>query len=183
MIFLFSGYCHLTSWTPYQMGHLVIYLYLEDCKFRLYTYIIDPFLIWTLLHVWAGVALVFAILTFMRNYWQNTVNYGCNTFRLLSVQRLRWKIMYSKCLGISSNYHIIKVFLQNFFYKILICLYLICYRDFQSDYLRCDCHLQWIIKWSKDKKVKVKSTTTCAVPKELKGQPLKKLKKKDLHCG
>ncbi|KAL4232013.1 hypothetical protein ACF0H5_009591 [Mactra antiquata] len=54
--------------------------------------------------------------------------------------------------------------------------------DFQSDYLRCDCHLQWIVKWTKDRKVKVKSSTTCAVPSELKDISLKKLKKKDLHC-
>ncbi|XP_060572173.1 adhesion G protein-coupled receptor A3-like [Ruditapes philippinarum] len=54
--------------------------------------------------------------------------------------------------------------------------------DFQSDYLRCDCHLKWIVKWTKYKKVKIKSSTTCAVPKELKGSSLKRLKQKDLHC-
>ncbi|XP_045188915.2 adhesion G protein-coupled receptor A3-like isoform X2 [Mercenaria mercenaria] len=54
--------------------------------------------------------------------------------------------------------------------------------DFQSDYLRCDCHLKWIVKWTKYKKVKIKSSTTCAVPKELKGTALKRLKQKDLHC-
>lgn len=55
--------------------------------------------------------------------------------------------------------------------------------EFQSDYLRCDCHLQWIVKWSKDKKVKISPSTVCAVPKELKGISLKKLKFKDLHCN
>ena len=55
--------------------------------------------------------------------------------------------------------------------------------EFQSDYLRCDCHLQWIVKWAKDKKVKIDSSTVCAVPKELKGTALKKLKMKDLHCS
>lgn len=55
--------------------------------------------------------------------------------------------------------------------------------DFQSDFLRCDCHLQWIVKWAKDKKVKISPSTVCAVPKELKGMSLKKLKFKDLHCN
>ncbi|KAK3607062.1 hypothetical protein CHS0354_039716 [Potamilus streckersoni] len=54
--------------------------------------------------------------------------------------------------------------------------------DFQSEYMRCDCHLQWIVKWSRDKQVKILPTTTCAVPRELKGVQLKTLKKKDLHC-
>ncbi|WAR21925.1 AGRA1-like protein [Mya arenaria] len=54
--------------------------------------------------------------------------------------------------------------------------------DVQSEYLRCDCHLAWIVKWSKDRKVKIRSSTTCAVPRELNGVALKKLKKKDLHC-
>lgn len=54
--------------------------------------------------------------------------------------------------------------------------------DFQSEYLRCDCHLQWIVKWSRDKNVKIQQSTTCGVPKDLKGVPLRGLKKKDLHC-
>lgn len=57
------------------------------------------------------------------------------------------------------------------------------FSDFQSDYLRCDCHLKWIVKWTKLKKVKIKSSTSCAVPRELKGTSLKRLKQKDLHCG
>ena len=59
----------------------------------------------------------------------------------------------------------------------------LCCSDFQSDFLRCDCHLQWIVKWAKDKKVKISPSTVCAVPKELKGMSLKKLKFKDLHCS
>ncbi|XP_061192775.1 adhesion G protein-coupled receptor A3-like [Saccostrea echinata] len=54
--------------------------------------------------------------------------------------------------------------------------------DFQSDFLRCDCHLQWIVKWSRDKNVKIQQSTTCGVPKDLKGVSLRSLKKKDLHC-
>ncbi|XP_063435452.1 adhesion G protein-coupled receptor A3-like [Mytilus trossulus] len=55
--------------------------------------------------------------------------------------------------------------------------------EFISDYLRCDCHLQWIVKWSREKNVKIQSSTTCAVPSELKSRPLRKLKAEDLHCN
>ncbi|XP_052102623.1 adhesion G protein-coupled receptor A3-like [Mytilus californianus] len=55
--------------------------------------------------------------------------------------------------------------------------------EFISDYLRCDCHLQWIVKWSHEKNVKIQSSTTCAVPSELKSRPLRKLKAEDLHCN
>ncbi|XP_060079222.1 adhesion G protein-coupled receptor A3-like [Ylistrum balloti] len=54
--------------------------------------------------------------------------------------------------------------------------------DFKSDYLRCDCHLRWIAKWMKEKNVRIQSSTTCAVPQELKDRPVKGLKKKELHC-
>ena len=30
--------------------------------------------------------------------------------------------------------------------------------EFTSDYLRCDCHLQWIVKWSREKNVKIQSS-------------------------
>lgn len=56
-------------------------------------------------------------------------------------------------------------------------------RDFQSEYLRCDCHLQWMVQWSKDREVRIRSSTICAVPREVSGKSLKTLKKKDLHCG
>ncbi|KAK3095548.1 hypothetical protein FSP39_015980 [Pinctada imbricata] len=55
--------------------------------------------------------------------------------------------------------------------------------EFRSEFLRCDCHLQWIVKWSRDKSVRILTATTCGVPKELKDKALKTLKKKDLHCN
>lgn len=55
--------------------------------------------------------------------------------------------------------------------------------EFASEFLRCDCHLQWIVKWSREKNVKIQSSTTCAVPSELKAKPLRKVKKEDLHCN
>jgi hypothetical protein len=69
-----------------------------------------------------------------------------------------------------------------YFWQISWIFYFFC-SEFTSDYLRCDCHLQWIVKWSREKNVKIQSSTTCAVPSELKSRPLRKLKKEDLHCG
>ncbi len=57
------------------------------------------------------------------------------------------------------------------------------YRDFQSNYLMCDCHLSWVVKWIKETNVRVNSDTKCAVPKDMKDRPVKALKKKDLHCS
>ncbi|CAI9736360.1 adhesion G protein-coupled receptor A3-like [Octopus vulgaris] len=55
-------------------------------------------------------------------------------------------------------------------------------KDFQSSHLRCDCHLQWIVKWSKNNSVKIQDTTVCAMPSDVKDRPIKELKRKDLHC-
>lgn len=55
--------------------------------------------------------------------------------------------------------------------------------DFQSDFLVCDCNLQWIVKWLKLTRVQLRSSTVCAVPKQLKGKTVKSLKKKDYHCN
>ncbi|KAK6177945.1 hypothetical protein SNE40_012804 [Patella caerulea] len=54
--------------------------------------------------------------------------------------------------------------------------------DFGSDFLRCDCHLRWMVKWSKNKQVRIPSSTVCALPKAMKGRIFSKLKKVDLHC-
>ncbi|XP_013403689.1 adhesion G protein-coupled receptor A3 isoform X1 [Lingula anatina] len=54
--------------------------------------------------------------------------------------------------------------------------------DFQSAYLMCDCHLQWIVRWSKNQRVGIANNTRCAVPQGMKGRAVKTLKKKQLHC-
>ncbi|ELU04140.1 hypothetical protein CAPTEDRAFT_219588 [Capitella teleta] len=54
--------------------------------------------------------------------------------------------------------------------------------DFASVYLVCDCHLAWIFKWQKLNKVRIHESTTCAIPSDLKGRPVKALKRKDMHC-
>ncbi|KAH9513291.1 Adhesion G protein-coupled receptor A2, partial [Bulinus truncatus] len=54
--------------------------------------------------------------------------------------------------------------------------------EFSSQYLRCDCHLKWILKWAKQQHVRIPGSTVCGVPLEMKGRPLSKLKRGDLHC-
>ncbi|XP_041370452.1 adhesion G protein-coupled receptor A3-like [Gigantopelta aegis] len=55
--------------------------------------------------------------------------------------------------------------------------------DFNSEYLRCDCHLRWLIKWSKSKKVRVHASTKCALPEAMKGLTFNKLRRSELHCN
>ncbi|XP_067657299.1 adhesion G protein-coupled receptor A3-like [Haliotis asinina] len=54
--------------------------------------------------------------------------------------------------------------------------------DFNSEYLRCDCHLSWMVRWAKDKGVRIQSSTKCQLPDAMKGRILSKLKTVDLHC-
>ncbi|XP_064630086.1 adhesion G protein-coupled receptor A3-like isoform X2 [Lineus longissimus] len=54
--------------------------------------------------------------------------------------------------------------------------------DFQSNLLMCDCHIQWIIKWSKSN-VRISDNTKCAFPRDLAKRPLRSMKRKDLHCN
>ncbi|XP_038070995.1 adhesion G protein-coupled receptor A3-like [Patiria miniata] len=58
----------------------------------------------------------------------------------------------------------------------------IVYLDFASDYLVCDCQLKWIVRWMKDNKVRVADTTTCAFPQSMRGEKVRQLKRKELHC-
>ncbi|XP_006825959.1 adhesion G protein-coupled receptor A3-like [Saccoglossus kowalevskii] len=54
--------------------------------------------------------------------------------------------------------------------------------DFKSDYLVCDCLMAWIPKWTKNNKRNIADTTTCVYPRALKGEKLRELRKRDLHC-
>ncbi|XP_077992114.1 adhesion G protein-coupled receptor A3-like [Glandiceps talaboti] len=54
--------------------------------------------------------------------------------------------------------------------------------DLHSDFLMCDCLLKWIIKWSKNNDIKISDSTLCEYPRALKGEKLKSLRGKDLHC-
>ena len=47
----------------------------------------------------------------------------------------------------------------------------------------CDCNLKWIVNWKKSKGVRISDNTVCAYPEKLKGDKVKSLKRRDLHCG
>ncbi|XP_062849628.1 adhesion G protein-coupled receptor A3-like [Trichomycterus rosablanca] len=53
--------------------------------------------------------------------------------------------------------------------------------EFQSPYLLCDCNLQWLVRWIKEKEISVRDTY-CAYPRSLQGQPINSLKPEKLTC-
>ncbi|XP_014674102.1 PREDICTED: adhesion G protein-coupled receptor A3-like, partial [Priapulus caudatus] len=55
--------------------------------------------------------------------------------------------------------------------------------DFGTEYLTCDCHLAWMLRWEKDTGVRVDRSTSCSFPRDLRATPFKTLKRKDLHCN
>ncbi|KAG9339136.1 hypothetical protein JZ751_024167 [Albula glossodonta] len=54
-------------------------------------------------------------------------------------------------------------------------------REFQTQYLLCDCNLRWLLRWIKEKNVDVKNTH-CSYPRSLQGQLLTSLKPEVLTC-
>lgn len=56
------------------------------------------------------------------------------------------------------------------------------FREFDSPYLLCDCNLQWLVVWIKEKAVVVKETR-CSFPRSLQGQLITSLKPETLTCG
>ncbi|KAF7706427.1 adhesion G protein-coupled receptor A3-like isoform X2 [Silurus meridionalis] len=53
--------------------------------------------------------------------------------------------------------------------------------DFQSPFLLCDCNLQWLVRWIKEKGIVVKDTR-CSYPRSLQGQLITSLKPEMLTC-
>ncbi|XP_066536703.1 adhesion G protein-coupled receptor A3 [Hoplias malabaricus] len=53
--------------------------------------------------------------------------------------------------------------------------------EFQSPYLLCDCNLQWLVRWIKEKGVGVKDTR-CSYPRALQGQLVATIKPEMLNC-
>ncbi|XP_036452393.1 adhesion G protein-coupled receptor A3-like [Colossoma macropomum] len=53
--------------------------------------------------------------------------------------------------------------------------------EFQSPYLLCDCNLQWLVRWIKEKGVGVKDTR-CSYPRSLQGQLITSLMPETLTC-
>ncbi|CAJ0944620.1 unnamed protein product [Ranitomeya imitator] len=55
--------------------------------------------------------------------------------------------------------------------------------DFSTDFLTCDCHLQWIATWAKNGSAKISDRTLCSYPSALRERPLRNLKESQLTCG
>ncbi|XP_035671784.1 adhesion G protein-coupled receptor A3-like [Branchiostoma floridae] len=54
--------------------------------------------------------------------------------------------------------------------------------NLQSDWLICDCHLKWFLKWTKKNKIRLSESTVCAFPATVKNQRFKKLRRSQLTC-
>lgn len=61
-------------------------------------------------------------------------------------------------------------------------LYLACYREFQTEYLLCDCNILWMHRWVKERNITVRDTR-CVYPKSLQAQPVTGVKQELLTCG
>lgn len=57
-----------------------------------------------------------------------------------------------------------------------------CYREFQTEYLLCDCNILWMHRWVKERNITVRDTR-CVYPKSLQAQPVTGVKQELLTCG
>ncbi|KAM9717322.1 adhesion G protein-coupled receptor A3 [Menidia menidia] len=53
--------------------------------------------------------------------------------------------------------------------------------EFQTPYLLCDCNLQWLLRWIKDRNIVVKNTK-CAYPQSYQGRLITSIKPEALTC-
>ena len=61
-------------------------------------------------------------------------------------------------------------------------LHFVCYREFQTEYLLCDCNILWMHRWVKERNITVRDTR-CVYPKSLQAQPVTGVKQELLTCG
>ncbi|XP_039188883.1 adhesion G protein-coupled receptor A2 [Crotalus tigris] len=54
--------------------------------------------------------------------------------------------------------------------------------DFANEYLTCDCHLRWVLAWSKSHFVQVSDKTVCVYPSHLHGKLLRNIRESQLRC-
>uniref|UniRef100_A0A8C7Z8H7 Adhesion G protein-coupled receptor A2 n=1 Tax=Oryzias sinensis TaxID=183150 RepID=A0A8C7Z8H7_9TELE len=55
-------------------------------------------------------------------------------------------------------------------------------KNFNSDYLTCDCGLRWVPNFLQSRSVQIGSETLCAYPSILRREPLNRLKESQLSC-
>lgn len=56
-------------------------------------------------------------------------------------------------------------------------------RNFNSDYLSCDCGLRWVPGFLRMGSARLGDETLCAYPRNLRGKPLRGLRESQLSCG
>lgn len=56
------------------------------------------------------------------------------------------------------------------------------FREFQTPNLLCDCNLQWLLRWLKERNIVVKNTK-CSYPQSLQGQYITSIRPELLTCG
>lgn len=56
-------------------------------------------------------------------------------------------------------------------------------RNFNSDYLTCDCGLRWVLGFFRSSSARLGDETLCAYPRSLRGKPLRGLRESQLSCG
>ncbi|XP_007516755.1 adhesion G protein-coupled receptor A2 isoform X1 [Erinaceus europaeus] len=54
--------------------------------------------------------------------------------------------------------------------------------DFGTEFLTCDCHLQWLLSWAQNHSLQLSDRTLCAYPTALHAQALAGLQETQLHC-
>ena len=56
-------------------------------------------------------------------------------------------------------------------------------RNFNSDFLSCDCGLRWVPGFFRTSSPRLGDETLCAHPRSLRGKPLRGLRENQLNCG
>lgn len=57
------------------------------------------------------------------------------------------------------------------------------FRNFNSDFLTCDCSLYWVPKFFHSSSARLGEETLCAFPRSLRGKQLRGLRENQLGCG
>lgn len=56
-------------------------------------------------------------------------------------------------------------------------------RDLGTEFLTCDCRLQWLLPWARNRSLQLSERTLCAYPASLRAQALGGLREAQLRCG
>lgn len=57
------------------------------------------------------------------------------------------------------------------------------FRNFDSEFLTCDCGMQWVPGFFRTSSARLGDETLCMFPRRFQNRPLRELKDSDLTCG